>query len=313
MDEKEELKAENIPESLKLINGSEYNADEVVREINAFQDNLYEYINLLHSQVYNARMGSNVSKLTELGTRNTLNSIINDKIKENPNAILGSNANRNQMLAAFDNVEQPKICYICNAKCLEGPHVEHVIRILLLYLLTGHLPVNDPIKQASLKFSHRTCNVKVKGNASLFIVSAYNNHVQISARDTTILSERYQYATESRKSKPRPKKLRKLKNVVNPLISEMPRLSKREVDVNLKKVSIHLARLFNPRGITSLQVANNLKTLIYTNKKNTVSEIYETVIRDAVNSLAKGIRKNKTTKKKKNDKTKKNKQRSKRA
>ena len=44
-----------------------------------------------------------------------------------------------------------------------------------------------------------------------------------------------------------------------------------------------------------------------------MSEIYETVIRDAVNSLAKGIRKNKTTKKKKNDKTKKNKQRSKRA
>jgi bifunctional pyridoxal-dependent enzyme with beta-cystathionase and maltose regulon repressor activities len=109
-----------------------------------------------------------------------------------------TNANRSQHAAAHTE-PQDQICYICGNACTR-PHIEHVIRILLLYLLTGHLPLNNIVKQASLKYAHKTCNVVVKGSIKLFNVHCNDARLvtltQIPAAQTE-LSTKFQNAIQT--------------------------------------------------------------------------------------------------------------------
>jgi len=290
----------NMVESIKYIKGTSHNYPEIVEEINYHQHNLKEYIAKLCVQKYNSIGGSKVEELTNISVRNTINKIINGEIEIQFPDINRRRANRAQHEAAHQNVEQTQICYICRGEC-SRPHVEHVIRIIQLYLLTGHLPLNDPIKAESLRLSHATCNVVVKGSINFFEIYIEDDFVRLRAIpvNETRFSERFESATRTLVPfTPREGSERTSKNPSTHYVPRPPDAS--EINLgdpspNVDAVTTRLAQLFNARNISALQVVTNLK-VIYNACIPSLEEIFKRIEENSIKSAkkAKGFQKQKT-------------------
>lgn len=273
-------------ESIKYITTGSSNYAEIVREINYHQYNLREYITKLCVKKYNSTSGSHIDVLTGMSMRGTVNKIINEEIAERFPDIIRTNANRAQHSAAHSNVEQPQICYICGGVCTR-PHIEHVMRILLLYLLTGHLSVNHPIKTSSLRYAHPTCNVVVKGSIKLFNVDVNGETVTLTAIPAadTGLYERFQDAT--RMLEPRGVRLgtdRAAKKLSTRYVNQPTDLS--EINLvdpspNVDSVTTNLATLFNAANVSDRDVVTNLQRII-DRCVPPLSEIFQKIQADAI-------------------------------
>jgi len=276
----------NMVESIKYIKTGSGNYAEIVREINYHQYNLRKYIAKLCVIKYNLISGSHIEELTGMSMRGTVNKIINEQIAEMFPDINRTRANRAQHSAAHSNIEQPQTCYICGGVC-SRPHVEHVIRILLLFLLTGNLPVDDPIKAASLRLSHATCNVVVKGSIKLFYVDVNDNGIVTLTRipaSQTGLPQRFQHATRtSRDHSFREGFDRVSKNSSThyvPIPIDEDEIRPGDPSPNVDAVTTELQQLFNTRNISALQVVLNLQSII-DRCVPPLSEIFQRIQADA--------------------------------
>jgi hypothetical protein len=279
----------NMVESIKYIEGKGNNYAEIVEEINYHQNNLQEYIAELCVKKYNSMSGSNIEKLTGMSMRGTVNKIINEQIAEMFPDINRTRANSAQHLAAHSNVEQQQVCYICGGVC-SHPHIEHVIRILLLFLLTSHLVVNHPIKEASLRLSHATCNVVVKGSIKLFDVLVNDRTVRLQAIpvNQTRLSERFETAT--RTLIPHNNREGYNRTSKNPNTHYVPRPSDaNEINLgdpsqNVDAVTHQIEQLFNVQHISPRQVVYNLQEII-DRCVPPLSEIFQRIEKDAIKTM----------------------------
>lgn len=111
-----------------------------------------------------------INELFSAKIRNELNSSFSS-VKKDGSRVPINNENKRQFMAAhfYEQFEQDT-CYVCNQQLMRGkcsPHVEHIIRILPLYLLMGHIQYeNNSIHQLAIKESHRLCNL-MKSTVSL--------------------------------------------------------------------------------------------------------------------------------------------------
>lgn len=103
-----------------------------------------------------------------------------------------NNQNRRQFMAAhFLEQSTRDTCYVCNQQLMRGkcsPHVEHIIRILPLYLLMGHIKYeNNSIHQLAIKESHRLCNL-MKSTVSLleYSIDETNGKIIATPREDSI-------------------------------------------------------------------------------------------------------------------------------
>jgi hypothetical protein len=297
MEHDENESRRNMVESLKYIEGTSRDYAEIVREINYHQYDLREYIVKLCIKKYNSIGGGNIDNLA-VSVRNTINKIINGDIMIEFPDINRRNANRAQHSAAHSNVNQPLICYICGGAC-PHPHVEHVIRIIQLYLLTGHLDLHNPIKAASLRYAHSTCNVIVKGSINFFQIYVENNFVKLQAMPVseTRFSERFESATRTLSPFPsRPGSERDAKNpnthyVHRPVDADEIILG--DPSSNVNAVTFELEQLFNTQHVSPKQVVFNLKN-IYDACIPPLNEIFDQIQKQAIEETtkkSKGFRK----------------------
>ena len=277
--------ARNMVESLNYVKGISNNYQAIVREINYHQYNLKGYIIKLCIQTYNSAGGSHVENL-ETNVRNNVNKIINEEISVTFPDINRRNANRAQHAAAHP-VQQAQNCYICGNPC-SLPHIEHVIRILLLQLITGHLELNNAVKAASLKYAHKTCNVDVKGSIPLFNVNVDDSGIvtltHIPAAETRLM-QRFQNAirTSIPHTTHRPGYSRRARNNTRyvPRPTDLSEINVHaNVNTNVDAVTSNIERLFNQENVLAEQVVTNLQSII-NRCVPTQEEIFQRIQRDA--------------------------------
>lgn len=134
-----------------------------------------ETVNYIHTKLINSPfIAGNKGDIHAL-IRNKLNNLfdakMNFEMEGSQHSNTNPNKNRRQFLAAnFLKHSERQTCYVCNQSLMTGectPHVEHIIRILPLYLLMGHIPYGEnSIFQHAIKESHRLCNL-LKASISL--------------------------------------------------------------------------------------------------------------------------------------------------
>jgi hypothetical protein len=282
--------------------------------------NLYKYVIDKCLEKYNRTHGSGITSFTDNTVRNTVNKLIRQKIGEQFPNLHETNENRLQLKASNNGEDPSKICYICRSEC-SNPQVEHVIRILLLFLLTYHLPANHIIKKKSLVYAHATCNIDAKGTIPLFIgIVTRKGIIKLKQLEMTEIGNLVKSSVSSRKSrvssygrkitsKNYNKNERDDINEVN-----QNNYTIRQINGFISQQTKEIKSIFNTIDVTAHQVVVNLHELIDAIIPTRAVDL-DNVIRNSTigREYGKGIRKNKTKKNKKNNKTRKNKQRSKRA
>lgn len=288
------------------------------REI-ARSPDLYKYVDKKCLERYKSIHNTTIDDVTETKIRDHINKLLREKIRIAFPGLSESNENRLQLKAANAGEDPPKICYMCGSKC-SNPHVEHVIRILLLYLLTYHLSSDHSIKQASLRYSHATCNMDAKGITSLFnMVVERDGVIKLTPVSTFKIGESIKSATSYRKSKfsqyGRPVSSANYEHTPREDIEEVNRqnITIRRINLNVSNVVKSVISNFNHIRVTAYDVVKNLNELInaivpsvsqhFANIAIRASHGYE-YSRKSRRNTAKGIKKrNKKTKKQRSKRT----------
>lgn len=292
---------------------------EIILELNANQDVLPEYVANLCVLAYNSRMASNIRRFEKFSMRTNISNQIRDRIRADlTNIVSERNVNRLQWRAAHPGqILEGQPCYICNGIC-SNPQIEHVMRILLLEILTSHLPSNHPIHILSTQRSHAWCNIDLKGTTALFNILVDNYYVRLETKAHN-MGATYENELAPKTRDPRLRQsTHPPDNYIHPSTrkSEVVFHTSTEIDANIALVTDPFVLAFNQANVSVKNVIDNLNDIV-ARCVPTVEEIFANVQQDAVRDalvkkrkykMGSGIRKNKPTKtkKNKNNKTRRN-------